>query len=104
MNTEQNNAVDNTETETWEGLDTVESLLEELSYGGRENHLDDTLGMDSAREILRTTICTLLQSTRADERERIRRWAIDYNEAMVEHYGTDKHGIALEDLLEQLDA
>ena len=39
-----------------------------------------------------------------NERERIRRWAIAYNETMVKHYGTDKHGISLEDLLEQLDA
>ena len=34
----------------------VESLLEELSYGGRKNLLDDTMGMDTAREILRTAI------------------------------------------------
>lgn len=37
-----------------EGL--VETLLEELSYGGRKNYLDDTMGMDTARDILRTAL------------------------------------------------
>ncbi len=49
----------------------VEFLLEELSYGGRKNYLDDTMGMDTAREILRTTLHQELQKAREEERERI---------------------------------
>lgn len=44
----------------------VETLLEELSYGGRKNYLDDTMGMDTAREILRTTLHHQLQKARHD--------------------------------------
>lgn len=34
----------------------VESLLKSLSYGGRKNYLDDTLEMDEARKLLRTSL------------------------------------------------
>lgn len=51
----------------------VETLLEELSYGGRKNYLDDTMGMDTAREILRTTLHHQLQKAREEEREKIAR-------------------------------
>ena len=50
----------------------VEKLLEELSYGGRKNELDDTLGMNSAREIILTTLTTYRTQLIEEERERIR--------------------------------
>ena len=37
-----------------------------------------------------------------DERKRIADWATKYMEQTTMHYGTDKHGIAIEDLLEEL--
>lgn len=64
----------------------VEALLEELSYGGRKNHLDDTLGMDSAREILRTTFT---QQHNARMREVIHEW----NKAELKLDGTAQGAI-----------
>jgi hypothetical protein len=36
----------------------VEELTLELSYGGRGNLLDDTMGMDTVRNLIRTTLTT----------------------------------------------
>jgi hypothetical protein len=36
----------------------VEELTLELSYGGRGNLLDDTMGMDTVRDLIRTTLTT----------------------------------------------
>lgn len=51
---------------TREVEEMVETLLEELSYGGRKNYLDDTMGMDTARGIIRTTLHHQLQKARAE--------------------------------------
>ena len=37
------------------------------------------------------------------ERERIKKWAEKYMEETTKYYGTDKHGIGLEDLLQELN-
>jgi flagellar biosynthesis/type III secretory pathway protein FliH len=38
----------------------------------------------------------------AEERERIIKWAEKYMDKTIKYYGTDKHGIALDDLIQEL--
>lgn len=63
----------------------VEKLLEKLSYGGRKNLLDDTMGMDTARETLTTTLTQLVKEVEAGERV-VSRELYEALEMMFEQY------------------
>ena len=84
---------------------------EELEVGDWEKEFDTFFPLDSFDfsedvEAIKTFIRDLLsrreEKARQDERKRIADWATKYMEQTTMHYGTDKHGIAIEDLLEEL--